>query len=426
MILTILWVALVATQSQYQWADSRYPLAACNGTLPNRLGTLLMASDLDAHSLQLRVDLAQSFYSCYLCEQYGGSQYCGAISPDAIYLTLDAQTNLQILLLDDQDQPVALRQYDVESDLGLHRFIANLTLPVTDLNRTAQCGTRLRLLVAALFTIDEPVNKDLYALAYTPGASAINCTPHALYEAMSIDCAATPLLYPIIYDTVPCVTLLSGGAAEPALPTILYERGALYWFYTLVFDNTTTLPPDLCGEPLDALLFRTQLYQQQCYGVRTAGACEWWNDLLTRYLVLWLNAERDRAGENTVMRATLEAMRAQLERTCNRRNSCLVVPLAPVRDLYTDGDDGEDNETLCLALRDYFEAHYREAESDFLALFGAWYRSTFHALIYPDRAFITKAMLFAMCVFFTLLFLVFGVGVAGFRMRIKVRKPTLT
>ena len=421
-----LWWMAAATviAQQHQWADSRYPLASCNGTMPNRLGSLVLASDLDAHALQLRVDLTQPFYSCYLCEQYG---HCATIPADAIYLTLDAQTNMQVLLLDDADQPVALHHYEVESDRGQHRFVANLTLPLADLNRTAQCGARLRLLVAALLTIDEPVNKDLFALAYTPGAPAINCTPHALYEAMNIDCAVTPLLYPLVYDTLPCITLSHAGD-QPLPPAVLLRRTPLYWFHALVLDNTTALPLPLCGEALDALLFRTNLYQQQCYGVKADPSCEWWDQLLTRYLVLWLNAARDGAGNNTLVYGALESMRAQLERACGQRRSCLVVKLPVVGDYYTgpDGEDDADNETLCRALRDYFEAHYREVEGDFLALFEAWYRSTFHALIYPDHAFTTKTVLFTMSIFFTLLFLVFGVGVAGFRMRIKVKKPTLS
>lgn len=398
---------------QYQWADSRYPLRGCGGA-PNRLGGLTLTNDLAAQYLSLRFDLDRPFTSCYLCEQYAT---CGAVSPDSLYLALDAHANLQLLLMRD-GQPQALHQYNVESDLGQRILVSNLTLPLADLGLAAPCGARLQLLVGALLTLDEPVNKDLYALAYTPGtAAAVNCTPHALYDAMGINCADTPLLYPIVYEVRQCVATRN---ETPVPPVELRQWQPLYWYHTLLFDNATALPPPLCGEPIDVALFRTRLYQQWCYGVAVNRTCEWWDQLLVRYAVLWLNAAR--AADDTVMvRVALEQMRSLLERSCAQRHTCITAPLPVIADYYT-ALEAADNASLCRELRDYFEAHYHQPAEDFMSQFEAWYRSTFHALIYPDRAFTTKAVLFVMGVFFTLLFMVFGVGIGGFQMRVKVKK----
>jgi hypothetical protein len=435
-LLLLLAATIRSQQQQFQLADSRYPPDGCNGSA-NALGALTLANDVLGQFLQLRFELNSSFHSCYLCEQYRLAQYCANSSAgaDSIYLTLDAQTNLQVLLLDaHSDQPVALRAFDLASDLGRNEFASNLTLPLADLGLAgrAHCGARLRLLVMALLTIDEPVSKDLVALAYTRGAAqAINCTDHALYQAANIDCRATPLLYPVWYEVRDCAPLRD---ETPLPPAVLRQWPPLYWYHALVMDNSSALPLALCGERLDTLLFRTRLYQQQCYAAVPSdptAACEWWDRLLVRYLVLWLNGARANTSDNLLVHVSLEAMRAQLERTCTRRASCLVAELPDFGDYYTRADDAEveaieavDNATLCAELRDYFEAHYRATERDFLALFEAWYRSTFNALIYPDSAFTTKTVLFVLTVFCAVLLAVFGVGIAGFQMRVKVRKIT--
>ncbi len=406
----------VATAQQWPLGDAHYALLGCEGA-PNALASLSLSNDLLGETLHLQIDMAP-FQSCFLCAQYP-ARYCNAsVAPDHLYLTLDVASNVQVALLDSEDRLLLRREYAVESSRGLGQFASNVSLPLIEI--AGECGAQLRLLVSVMLTLDEPANKDLFALAYDASAPALQCDP--AYEATDLECVGTQTLYPLMYTVQSCVQWRESDPPLP--PDALTQWSPLYWYHTLVMQNDTRLPPPLCGERADTLLFETRLYQQQCYGVAQDARCEWWDALLTRYVALWLDASLAGVSGNALVNASLEQMRALLERGCTRRQSCLVVALPRIADYYTLAMP-IDNASLCAQLHDYFEANYAVVEQDWLALFTAWYRTTFRVLVYPSKETTTALLLFVMAVFFTLLSAVFAIGIAGFKMRVKVKKTAM-
>ena len=434
----------------YEISDIKYTTPKCviNGTtaMDNILGHLRIENDLLGNNLIITYNLSSSFYSCYLCSQYG--QYCGtSVSSEYIYLTTNILYNLQLLTLDSNNTPQKVYTFNVESELGYKSFNSNITIPLNMIfpsssNKT-HCSKTYSFILVALITVDAVNNKEIVTITQPPKTIVLNdtsflCISSAQYTQIGIDCNMVPVIQPIRYTVDKCVDIIDSNSSTSDNNTthhLLTYYPPLYWYSEMVFDESmTTSGTILCGERYDSRLFKSGLYQAICYNSERHQeniSKYWWMNLFIQLLSLESNIDASSIeNKSQPMREVIYEARDLLERQCDPFHTIMrgsPVVLAKINSLY--GGRVNINQTeLCLDLYHYFEKNYNQTRGDdsFVHLFNLWYIELFKFIIYPNKIVETQVVLAVGITFFFLLFLVMAFGILQFRLKVKVKKQSVS
>ena len=410
--------------------------------MSNILGYLSIKNDLLGRNLIITYNLSSPFYSCYLCSQY--AEYCAnaSVPVEYIYLTTNILYNLQILTLDNNDEPLKVYTFNVESELGYKQFQSNITIPIdmlfqgntTTTTKKSHCHNTYSFLMIGLITIDAFATKEIVTLTHPPiipgNNRTILCRPGPQYTQLGIDCNKVPIIYPITYTVDECLLLSEPNQTIVTQPINYYPP--LYWYSEMVFDNTTPSGAfTICGERYDTLLFKSGLYQAVCYRSPSHGAKiqkSWWITLFLQVMSLESNVgDQQQQQRSHLTTMVIQEARDLLERHCGEFNVAsrrLLAINMKIANLYSGGLTPYINQTeLCLGLYEYFETHYNHTKNDnFFHLFNLWYIEMFKFIIYPDKTTETKIYLAIGLTTFIILFMICAIGILQFTLKVKVKK----
>ncbi len=165
--------------------------------------------------------------------------------------------SIRIVLLDRQNTVLLYK-----GSIPIDRI--NLSLPFTG----GQCQRlyRVILLLNALLNVSEGEEKIVLSSAPTLNQS-IGCD---LLPTMGFDCNKTPSIYYVEHQLSNCLVTADDGYSPNA--TITTERqihSPLYWYAQYLTNGNITTEykashVTLCGEPLHTILYRSDLYLNQC------------------------------------------------------------------------------------------------------------------------------------------------------------------
>ena len=272
------------------------------------------------------------------------------------------------------------------------------------------CHNTLRILIGieiklSSFTLhltpDTPITE--------PKDKLIICNSTTLYKEIGFDCLKTPLIQPIVYQVENCLISKQTPAVPIVLPTATERHTALYWYLSCL-DGTLRSNATLCGEPVCSILYRSNLYLNQCDVRNDTKHREMtaWYQMAVQLIVYRLNYGEEQAYRYVWWLVGVEL----LERHCYAKQH----PLSEdetreynsffrqfIRQL--DEDNSAAEELPCRQIKHQFDALYNKTMSEML--YNQWYYAAFKFTLMPDRDMEIHAILL-ICFFCILPFLVFA------------------
>ena len=237
----------------------------------------------------------------------------------------------------------------------------------------AQCLSLLTMLVT--------VGKTSYARDDSSNATVL-CNDSALYTQIGFNCTATPILWPILYQPTNC--LVSSVSTPVNQQQEELERHSPLCWYARCLNDSLASNATLCGEPVCTILYRSDLYLNQC---GTSGDHEMtpWYQMAVQLVTYALNYGNKATYTYVWWKLGTEI----LERHCDARREVLSsVETLDKSSFYRRflAQMQRDNEAPldmpCDEIREYFERLYNKTVSE--ALYSQWYYTVFKSVLMPD------------------------------------------
>lgn len=370
MLYILLLLIVCLKSSSYTLVDTQCVIGA-----QNRLGSMHITHNLIGDQLALYFDFRDptTLYPCNLSL---------ANQP---YSLVMRNTTGRIATLDNENRILVYRESI--------RTTGNNNTVLFKLDKA--CTRLVKLLV--VIDVILIVNKTSHNITLTayPDAlndNGVNCSIDTRYSKMGFSCSTTPLLQPIGYQLNNCL-----ATEDDKLVVVVANRtqqrkvySPLYW-YAQYLTNERMQPGSnmtLCGEPLQTILYRSDLYMSVCqkrplrsdwYRLAIQVVTVAFNGLEEKYDWIWLHGLE-------VLERHCHAKEGQFAGTAVGEDSLFLVILERLTEAnrIDVARAGTDNKPLmCAQIHAYFERHYNETMSEML--FNQWYYKGFRLILMPNQ-----------------------------------------
>lgn len=220
------------------------------------------------------------------------------------------------------------------------------------------------------------------------------CNSSALYSTVGFNCNETPYLQPIDHSVSNCLVSNDDPVVSPQ-PGSRERHSPLCW-YLQCLNGSLTSDATLCGEPVCALFYRSNLYLTSC-GARFNMTVSMtpWNQMAVQLVTYVLNHGEDRAYRDVWWLVGMEL----LERHCGERQH----PLSEVemnekksffRSFLAYMQHANEVEEVegdpCDAIEEQFDNLYNKTMSEML--YNRWFYA-FKFVLMPDKDMEKRAIL---------------------------------
>lgn len=375
-LLLFIWLLIVS---------ATYPLvnfSPCSGS-SKIVGYAAIENNLLGDTLVLQFNWTTNvpLYVCTLCTQQPSYYHCNR-SLLATQYTLTPKF-VRTAILDDQNKLLSLTETSTLSNS------LSIALP-----GGGECQRRLRVVLAieAILNVSAPEMLSIenkITLSGTLKNVTLPC--ELLPSSMEFECQRTPSIEYLEYQLSNCLVTSVLKSDETASSGEIHSP--LYW-YTQYLTNSTEKRAShltLCGEPLHTILYRSDLYLNQCDAFHTGEPIRsaWYrmaiqavtvvcNDVREQYKWLWLHAVE-------ILERHCDLRESELSDEAARESSLFMV-ISNRLDEANRIDvqkSGLENETqLCEMIREHFDATYTETMSEML--YNQWFYKGFKSILMPS------------------------------------------
>lgn len=242
-------------------------------------------------------------------------------------------------------------------------------LSQTTLLDTNRCDTVVRILIA-VDTLSIPV-----------GNSSIACNAT---RTPGFNCSETPYLQPLLYRLSNCLLTSEEENVTSSVP-IKEIHAPLCWYHQCL-NGSLISNATLCGVPVCTILYRSNLYLNQCANDTNKTSMSPWYLMAVQLITYRLNY-----GEAEAYRYVWWLVGTELlERHCYAINHPLSVEEMREKDSFFrrfltqfEADNAMTHELPCLEIKQHFDSLYNQTMSEML--YNQWYYAAFKFVLMPDR-----------------------------------------